>query len=202
MHDTGMRPLACLLAAATSLAVAAAPAAAKPKKKYHFELDDVRAGKDVTADLATEVTPRVKAQGEKLIAANPQIVATLTGAPDPVADAPGFQKYLAKNKIDGAFKVTVEITAATEEVEPIESKPGNQRIVVHLEVHMFGEAMPTRKMGFSGDGSSTVKEEVGKKLRPKDRDAAWDDAASEALTKALDESLTKLALPPPKPSRK
>jgi hypothetical protein len=57
-------------------------------------------------------------------------------------------------------------------------------------------------MGFYGDGSSTIKEEIGKKLRPKDRDAAWDDAANEALTKAIDESLTKLSLPPPKPSRK
>jgi hypothetical protein len=201
MHDTGMRPLAFVVAAA-AVALATTPADAKPKKKYHFALEDVRAGKDVTADLATEVTPRLKAQAEKLLGSNAQIVVKLDGAPDPATDAAGFQKYLAKNKIDGAYKVTVEITAATEEVEPVESKPNTQRIDVHLEVHMFGETMPARKMGFYGDGSSTIKEEIGKKLRPKDRDAAWDDAANEALTKAIDESLTKLSLPPPKPSRK
>lgn len=198
-----MRALACALVAVAVVGAAASPAAAKPaKKKYHFELEDVRAAKDVSADLASEATPRVKAQTEKIIAGNPQIVATLTGAPDPTADAEGFKKYLLKNKIEAAYKVTVEITAATEETEPVESKPGQQRVVVHLEVHMFGETMPTRKMGFYGDGSSTVKEDFGKTLRPKDRDAAWDDAASEALTKALDASLTKLAIPPPKPSRK
>lgn len=201
MHDTGMRPLPLLLAAA-AVALAASPADAKPKKKYHFELEDVRAAKDVAADLAAEVTPRVKAQTEKLLGDNAQVVVTLTGAPDPATDAAGFQKYLAKHKIEGAYKVTVEITAATEELEPVEAKPNTQRIDVHLEVHMFGETMPTRKMGFYGDGSSTIKMEIGKKLRPKDRDAAWDDAATEALTKAVDESLTKLSLPPPKPSRK
>lgn len=201
MHDTGMRPLPLLVAAA-AVALAASPADAKPKKKYHFELEDVRAAKDVAADLATEVTPRVKAQTEKLLGGNPQVVVTLNGAPDPATDAAGFQKYLAKNKIEGAYKVTVEITAATESVEAVEAKPNTQRIDVHLEVHMFGETMPTRKMGFYGDGSSTIKMEIGKKLRPKDRDAAWDDAATEALTKAVDESLSKLSLPPPKPSRK
>jgi hypothetical protein len=197
-----MRALACLLVGISAIAISASPAAAKPKKKYHFELEDVRAAKDVAADLASEAVPRVKAQTEKLIGGNPQIVAALTGAPDPTADPDGFKKYLTKNKIEGAYKVTVEITAATEETEPVEGKANTNRIVVHLEVHMFGEAMPTRKMGFYGDGSSTIKEEYGKKLRPKDRDVAWDDAAGEALAKALDESLTKLSLPPPKPTRK
>jgi hypothetical protein len=196
-----MRSLALLLAAGVALGTSAADA--KPaKKKYHFEVEDVRAAKEVAADLATEVTPRVKAQAEKLIADNPQLVAALDGAPDPAADAAGYAKWLAKNKIDGSYKVTIEITAATEAVEPVETKPNTQRIDVHLELHMFGETIPARKMGFSGDGSSTVKEEIGKKLRQVDRDAAWNDAAQEALTKALDESLQKLSAPPAKPSRK
>jgi hypothetical protein len=200
-----MRPLACLVTAA-AVALAAAPADAKPKKKYHFELEDVRAAKEITkpevAKLAQDAAPRIKAQYEKLIGSNPQIVATLDGAPDPTTDAAGFTRWLAKKKIDGAYKVTIDVTAASETIEPVEDKPNTQRIVVHLEVHMFGEAMPVRKMGFYGDGASTVKEEVGKKIRKVDEDAAWDDAATEALTKALDESLTKLSLPPPKPSRK
>lgn len=201
-----MRRLLLALVALTTLCVAAAPAAAKPKKKYHFQLDGVHAAKEITkpetAKLAGDAAPRIQAQYEKLIASNPQIVAKLEGAPDPATDAAGFQKWLSKNKIDGAYKVMIEITDATEEVEQVESKPNTQRIVVHLEVHMFGETMPTRKMGFYGDGGSTVKEEVGKKIRQVDRDAAWDDAATEALTKALDESMMKLSAPPPKPSRK
>lgn len=206
------------LAAGVLAAAVAAPAVAKPsssttakkapaaKKKYYFTLDDVHAAQSVTKPedqkLAGEIAPTVKDAAQKLIAANPQLVAALEGAPDPTADAAGFSKFLSKSKIDAAYRVTVEITGVSEGLEPVPDKPSMQRIAVYLEVHMFGEAIPSRKMGFTGDGSSTVKEDIGKTLRPKDRDAAWQDAATEALTKALDASLAKLSAPPPKPSRK
>ncbi len=94
--------------------------------------------------------------------------------------------------------MSIQITSATEEVEQVLEKVGTQRIVVHVELHMFSETMPQRKMGFTGDGSSTVKLEIGKKVRLKDREAAWDEAATEAMNKALGESLTTLGQPPPR----
>ena len=66
------------------------------------------------------------------------------------------------------------MTEASEEVVPMEGKPNTQRFVVHLGVHVLGETIPGRTMGFTGDGSATIKQEVGTKLRDKDRDYTWD----------------------------
>ena len=200
-----MRSLALVLAGAAAVALAAAPAAAKPHhkaKRYHFQLADVTTKAGVAAGPGTEAATRVKAEAAKQIAANPQLLATLDGAPDPASAPAAFQKYLLKHGITGAYKVSIEVTEATEEVEPVLDKPSTQRIVVHLSLHMFGEVIPTRKMGFTGDGSAVVKVEIGKKVRKRDRDYTWDSAAQEAMTKAIEESLHKLSLPAHKPSRK
>jgi hypothetical protein len=50
-------------------------------------------------------------------------------------------------------------------------------------------------MGFTGDGASTVKQEVGMKVREKDRALTWDDAAKVAIDDALKTCFAKLALP-------
>jgi hypothetical protein len=57
-------------------------------------------------------------------------------------------------------------------------------------------------MGFTGDGRATVKEEIGMKIRDKDRQFVWDSAAETAVAKALEESFTKLAKPTPTPTKK
>ena len=45
--------------------------------------------------------------------------------------------------------------------------------------------MPGRTMGFTGDGSATIKQEVGKKVSERDRKFAWDDAAKAAVDDAM-----------------
>jgi hypothetical protein len=200
-----MRPPSIVALVALLLAVVAAPAVAGPKgktKKYHFHLSDVTAGDGVTGDIVDFAQPRVKAQVEKAFANHPQLVATLEGAPDPATDAKGYKDYLKKKKLAGAYKVNVEITLATEELETVEGKPGTQRLVVRLGIKAFGETIPERVMGFSGEGSATIKQEVGKKVRARDREFAWDSAAELAINDAIATSLAKLALPPAKPSKK
>jgi hypothetical protein len=197
-----MRPLSI---AFLVLAVVAAPAVAGPKgkaKKYHFTLHDVAPGDGVTGDVVDFVKPRVKAQVEKAFASHPQLVAALDGAPDPATDAKGYNAFLKKKKIAAAYKVNVEIILSAEEVEAVDGKPGEQRLVVRLGLKMFGETLPTRTMGFSGEGSATIKQEIGKKLRARDREFAWDSAAELAINDAIATSLAKLALPPAKPSKK
>jgi len=200
-----MRPLALVLVGAATVALAAGPATAKPHhaaKRYQFQLAGVKAKDGVAADVGAQASERVKAEAAKQIEANPQLVATLDGAPDPATAPAAFKKYLLKHGITGAYSVSIEVTEASEAIEPVPAKPNTQRIVVRLAVHMFGEVIPTRKMGFTGDGSAVVKVEIGKKVRKRDRDYTWESAANEAMTKAFDESLHKLALPPHKPSRK
>jgi hypothetical protein len=163
-----------------------AVATAAPTKKYHFELTKVLAKDNVKPDVVKAAQPRLEAQVKKAFETNPQLVPNLEGAPDPEAEhGEPYRQFLARKGVTGAYKVTVEISDATEELTPLEGKPNTQRLVVHIAIHVLGETIPGRTMGFTGDGHATVKQEVGMKVRDKDRDYAWDGAAETAVQDAL-----------------
>jgi hypothetical protein len=188
-----------LLFALAAIAVATTAAAAAPaKKKYHFELTAVSAKPDVKADVAKAATPRVEAQVKKVFAGHPQLIAKLDGAPDPRTNADGYRRYLTKKQIAGAYLVTVEITDASEELVPLDDKPSSQRLVIRIAIHMLGENIPGRTMGFTGDGKATIKQEVGMKIRDRDREYTWDQAAELAVDDAMKTVFQQLAVPPKK----
>lgn len=196
-----MRPMNRLLVLITLILVGASSAWAAPAKKtgkkYHFELAAVTAKPEVKADVAKTATPRVEAQITKAFATHPQLVAKLDGAPDK-SNATAYRKYLVKKRIAGAYLVTVEVTEASEELVPVDDKPNTQRLVVRVGVHVLGERIPDRTMGFTGDGQATVKQEVGKKVRERDREYAWDSAAEVAIADAMQTVFKQLAVPPKK----
>jgi len=202
MRLRSLPSLAAALVVIAAIILASGTASAKPKKKYHFQLVEVTAAAAVPEAMKADVTKAVQAQVEKQLGSHAQIVATLDGAPDPGADPKAFKKYLTRKRIAGAYRVNVEVTEMVEEEEPVDSKPGELRLVTRISLRMFGETIPDRKMAFSGDGSAAIKTEVGKKVRPNDRKFGLDSAAETAVAEALAMSLTKLALPPPKPSKK
>jgi hypothetical protein len=178
------------------VAFTASTASAAPKlKKYHFELADVTAKPEVKADDAQAAVPRVEAVVKKTFESHPQLVAKIDGAPDPIAKADGYRKFLTKKGISSAFLVTVEVTDASLEIEPMDSKPGTQRIVVRVAVHFLGETIPGRTMGFTGDGQATIKVEVGKKIRDKDKEYTWDQASQAAVDDAMKTVFKQLAIP-------
>lgn len=191
-----MRPMKSLLLFAFAMAVLAPRAEAGPKKKYHFELTKVLVKADVKADVAKIAQPRVEAVFKKALSEHPQLVADLPGAPDPEKDnGLPYRKYLQKKGIAGAYLVTVEITSASEELVPLEDKKNAQRLVIQVGIHVLGETIPGRTMGFTGDGAATVKQETGMKVRDKDREFTWDGAAETAINDALKTCFAKLALP-------
>src|SRR5690606_17203818 len=104
---------------------------------------------------------------------------------DPDANAAAYRKFLQKKGISGAYLVTVEVTEADIEIVPMEDKKNTQRIVVSVGIHVLGETIPGRTMAFTGDGRATVKQEVGMKIRDKDREFTWDAAAETAVEEAL-----------------
>ncbi|MGE5183140.1 MAG: hypothetical protein ACM31C_13810 [Acidobacteriota bacterium] len=180
------------------LAILAPAAGAAPaKKKYHFELTKVLPKETVKPEVAKVAKAQLEAQLAKAFETNPQLVANLDGAPDPKADPEGYRRYLARKGITGAYLVTVEITDASEELVPLDDKR-SQRIVVKIGIHMLGETIPGRTMGFTGDGHATVKVEVGMKVRDKDRDYAWEGAAETAINDALKTCFAQLAKGTPK----
>lgn len=178
---------------ALGLLVAFAGVAAAGPKKYHYELTAVTIRAEVPAEAGKSAQPRVDKQVKKAFEEHPQLVANLEGAPDPdKADA--YRAFLTKKGITAAFKVTVEITEAREEIEPTD-RPNTQRVVVHIALHMLGETIPGKTMGFTGDGQATIKQEVGKKIRDKDREYAWDQAAELAVADCIKTSLEQLEHP-------
>lgn len=188
-----MRPLR-LLAALVLVGIFISTASAAPKK-YHFKLAGVSAKPEVKEDVAKEAMPRLEAQVKKTFETHKQLVGTLDGAPDPDAKADAYRKFLKAKGLAGAYLVTVELTEASIEVVPVESKPGTQRLVVRVAVHFLGENVPGRTMGFTGDGSATIKQEVGKKIRDRDREFTWDEAAKAAVDDAMLTVFKQLAVP-------
>ncbi len=196
--DSGMMPAMKSLILLAVLAIFAPHADAAPAlKKYHFELTKVLPKENVKPEIVKVAQPRLEAQLKKAFETNPQLVANLDGAPDPKTDADGYRKFLDKKGVAGAYLVTVEITDASEEIVPLEDKK-SQRIVVKIGIHMLGETIPGRTMGFTGDGQATVKLEVGMKVRDKDRDYAWDGAAETAINDAMKTCFAQLAKGTPK----
>lgn len=191
-----MRPMKSLLVlVAAALLFAPSAEAAPKKKKYHFELTKVLVKPEVDAAAGKVAQPRVEAVFKKALAEHPQLVADLEGAPDPDSKPAAYRKFLAKKRVSGSYLVTVEITSASEELVPLEDRKNTQRLVVQVGIHVLGETIPGRTMGFTGDGAATVKQEVGMKVRDKDREFTWDSAAETAIDEALKTAFAKLALP-------
>ena len=186
-----IRPTLVVAAALASLAPSGL-AQAKPRETYVFLLSRVDLAKGVPADVEAPVTARVGAA----IAAREGLAAQLPeGAPDPEAAPKKFKDYL-KARRHRAFKVNVEITqfAAESETGATGGKPTNY-FTARVTLRLFGETVPDRTMAFTGDGSATVKIEVGKTVRQRDRDEAIAAALDQAAATAIDESLRKLDQP-------
>lgn len=191
------RILAVLSLVALGLVSSSAEAAPK-LKKYHLVLADVTAQPEVKADDAQASVPRIETAVKKTFETHPQLVARLEGAPDPMAKADAYRKFLTRKGIASAYLVTVEVTEASLEIEPMDSKPNTQRLVVRVGVHLLGETIPGRTMGFTGDGQATIKVEVGKKIRDRDKEYTWDQAADAAVADAMKTVFKQLAVPPKK----
>ena len=193
-----IRPMKSLLMVVMALVFCAGTQhaeAAPAKKKYHFQLTKILVKPEVKPDIAKLAQARVEALFKKALDEHPQLVQQLEGAPDPDKNPTGYRKWLKKKGVTSAYLVTVEITSASQEIVPLEEKKNTQRIVVSLGLHVLGENIPGRTMGFTGDGAATVKQEVGMRVRDKDVQFTLDGAAETAINDALKTCFAKLALP-------
>ena len=181
--------------AAGALAVPATAAAgkarARSKESYVFLVSRVDLKKGVPAEVSRQVATRLRAA----IDAHEALEKTIPeGAPDPEAAPEKFKTYLrARHK--RAYKMNVEVTSYSQEVEPA-PKPNSQYVTVRLSLRLFAETYPGRSMAIHGDGSATVKIEVGKTIRPRDREEANSAALDQAVAGAIEELLVKLREPP------
>lgn len=171
----------------------AAPAKARAKKRFYFEVTGVTTKAKLSPELEAMVLPQLSAEVKKQLAAHPQFVSELPGAPSAQTDDAAYRKFLARKGIGGAYAVSVQLTAASEELEQLEGR--SQRLVVRLSVHLFGETIPGKTMGFTGDGSASIRQEIGKKLRPRDQEFTWQSAIERAVSDAISASVESLSRP-------
>lgn len=183
----------CLPPALSAGEAHAAPAKVRAKKRFYFEILGVTSKAKLAAELEARVLPQLSAEVQKQLAAHPQFVAELPGAPSAKTDDAAYRKFLTRKGIAGAYSVSVQLTEASEELEQLEGR--GQRLVVRLSVHVFGETIPGKTMGFTGDGSASIRQEIGKKLRPRDQEFTWQSAIERAVSDAISTSVESLSRP-------
>jgi len=178
--------------------VFASPAYGKGKnrgKPYIFKVTNLELKSGVPARLEAEVRKQI---GVAIDDHDQLLSAIEEGAPDPEKEPEKFKKYLERRK-QKAYKVNVEITSYSHEVEQVDR---TRRLIVSVSMRMFGETIPQRVMAFTGDGAATIKIDIGKKLRKADSRYANEEAIKLAVADAISTSIVKLKAGPKKSKKK
>ena len=185
--------------------VSSASADKKQSPRRVFVLDRL----DLPKGAPDELESLVKKSFLKTVDASPDLLSALPeGAPPVDVKDKGlhgnkpFRKFMKAQKLT-AYKVVVQVTEFDQPITPNENKPGNI-ISCSVKLRIFGETIPDRVMAFTGDGSSRVAVEVGKKIRDRDMQYATGEALDLAVAEGIKMSLKKLntKAPPPKKKRK
>ena len=186
-------------AAAFLVASAAAPREASAgKETYIFLVSKVDLSKGTPKEVDGEVTTRLNSA----IDAHADLDATIPkGAPDPETAPDKFNAYLSKRK-QRAFKMNVLVSQYSQSVEPAPGKANSQYLTVRVSLRLFAETFPGRGFALTGDGSATIKLEIGKTVTAADKKEANSASIDQAISSAIEELLVKLRQPPPTQKKK
>ena len=198
-----MRTRLSTLAAALALVVAGlvalpANARAKSKETYIFLVWKVGLENKTPKELSEMVATRLKTAIDAHKDIEPAVP---QGAPDPETAPDKFKAYL-KAKNMRAFRMNVQVTKYSQDVEAAPGKPGTQYLTVRVTLRLFAESYPARGLALTGDGSATVKLEIGKTVRDADKKEANSSALDQAVATAIEQVLVKLREPPPSQPKK
>jgi hypothetical protein len=176
--------VAALVAAPLLRAHAAAP-------KYYFQLQPVKAGPEVDADLKAYTGEALKAE----LAARPEWASDIgpASAAAPSSDRTALVAELKKRNLRG-FDVTAKIEKLKQEVK--DPKPGaqNKRLQVEVQLTVFGTTIPDAKLAFSGDGSSGSEGEVSDRRMAAETTSTTKDVIKDAIKQAVDQAVLKLSV--------
>lgn len=176
--------VAALLAAPAFAARAAAP-------KYYFQMQAVKAGPEIDAELKTYTGEAL----QKELASRPEWASDIgpAGAAGPGTDRTALVAELKKRNLRG-FDVTARIEKLKQEVK--DPKPGarNKQLVVDVQLTVFGTTIPDAKLAFSGDGQSGSEAEVSERRLAADTAQTTKDVIKDAIKQAVDQAVLKLSL--------
>lgn len=189
---------ASLAAVAVAALIVGTASAGKKKKNYVFDITAIKLTDDTPADIEKLLSKQLS----RSIKANERLIAALDeDAPDPSAEPEKFKKYLKRKNLE-AFDVHVEVLSYEHSLEKMPEPRTGQMLTVRIQIRMYGITIPGNVLAFSGEGSATVKLELGKRLRKRDSDVANHDAIELAVEGAVVDSIKKLDRPKKKPSGK
>jgi hypothetical protein len=182
--------VAALLAAPVFEARAADPQAhAAPK--YYFQLQPVKAGPEVDAELKAYTGEALKTE----LAARPEWASDIgpSGAAAPGTDRTALVAELKRRNLRG-FDVTARIEKLKQEVK--DPKPGarNKQLAVEVQLTVFGTTIPDAKLAFSGDGQSGSEGEVSERRLAADTASTTKDVIKDAIKQAVDQAVFKLSI--------
>jgi len=200
---TAMRTRLSTLAAALAvlgagLTLAPSAAAAKSKETYIFLVWKVGLENKTPKELSEMVASRLRSAIDAHKDIEPAVP---QGAPDPEKDAEKFKAYLKARNMR-AFRMNVQVTQYSQTVEAAAGKPGVQYLTVHVALRLFAESFPQRGLALTGDGSATVKLEIGKTASEADKKEANSSALDQAVATAIEQVLVRLREPPPSQPKK
>lgn len=180
-----------LSAAAAVLAAAPVSQARAAAPKYYFQMQPVKAGPEVDADLKAYTGQAL----QKELAARPEWASDIgpAGAAGPGTDRTALAAELKKRNLRG-FDVTAKIEKLKQEVK--DPKPGarNKQLVVQVELTVFGTTIPDAKLAFSGDGQSGSEGEVSERRLAADTAETTKDVIKDAIKQAVDQAVLKLSI--------
>lgn len=174
---------ACALALLAGTSTASADAQA-----YYFLVTDVELPDGAPDALAVQITNELNKAMTKHARLHPSLP---DGAPDPKTHANDASMYIQKHKLK-AYRIQVEVVGYALDVDPMDKPKRGHVITATLSLRLFGEDLHRRVIGFAGDGASTIKADVGKKVRERDKKFAVSDALELAVADALATSLKRL----------
>ncbi|HEX3905455.1 MAG TPA: hypothetical protein VH853_21710 [Polyangia bacterium] len=159
--------------------------------KYYFQLQPVKAGPEVDADLKSYTGEALKAE----LASRPEWASDIgpSGQAAPGTDRTALVAELKKRNLRG-FDVTARIEKLKQEVK--DPKPGarNKQLAVEIQVTVFGTTIPDAKLAFSGDGQSGSEAEVSERRLAADTADTTKDVIKDAIKQAVDQAVLKLSI--------
>lgn len=188
---TRLSSLAAALALFAGLAALPASARAKSKETYIFLVWKVGLENKTPKELSEMIATRLRAAIDAHKDIEPAVP---QGAPDPESAPEKFKAYLKARNMR-AFRMNVQVTKYSQELEPVPGKAGSQYITVRVSLRLFAESYPARGLALTGDGSATVKLEIGKTVRDADKKEANSAALDQAVATAIEQVLVKLREP-------
>jgi hypothetical protein len=183
--------LSAAVAALAAVPVLGASEARGAAPKYYFQMQPVKAGPEIDADLKAYTGEALKAE----LASRPEWASDIgpASAAGPGTDRSALVAELKKRNLRG-FDVTARIEKLKQEVK--DPKPGarNKQLDVEIQLTVFGTTIPDAKLAFSGAGQSSSEAEVSERRLAADTADTTKDVIKDAIKQAVDQAVLKLSI--------